>query len=262
MKSQEVVKIKTEQIPKSRYLLSTSLKLRILENLKQPQTVNELIKSLKVPRDTIKPHLRYFLRLHLIERSGEGYRLTNIGDITLKKITELEDLVSLIENIGGFLATHDISFPEELIDSIHMLKNSYIVKKRNPYDLHEKWKEILISSEWICGVSPVYHPKLPEFYTELAEEKDVKLILTKDIFERCKIEHEDLFRRFVKSGEVYVCENATEAFNVIDRGFSLNLFSKGSYDPFNILICESEEGISWGLALFEHYLKNSKKILG
>ncbi len=142
-----------------RSITTTSLKLRILKELKETKTVSELVKSLETSRDTIKPHLRRLLKAGLIERCSGGYRLTVLGQITFEKVVELERTMSLARESGEFFSSHDISqIPEELVKNINLLYGGFITRNRNPYELHEKWLEILRTSSWVKGVSPIYHP--------------------------------------------------------------------------------------------------------
>ena len=246
-----------------RRLTTTPLKLRLLLELQNAKSIVMLSRSLKVPRDTIKPHLRKFINMNLVEKCKEGYKLTNLGHLVLEKVSEIEKLLSLSENVGVFFNTHDIaSIPKDLQREIHSLYGGYVIKKKNPYDLHDIWVEILKNSMWIRGVSSVYHPKFPTLFTELAEDgKEVYLVLTEEVFNRCKIEHLDLLQRFINSGgKMYIRKDARIAFIVAEKGFAMNLYTSEGYDAINTFICKSEDCLHWGLKLFDYFLKESKAV--
>ncbi len=201
--------------------------------------------------------------MNLVEKCRDGYKLTNLGYIALERILEVEKLLNLIEDVGNFFNTHDIaSIPKELRKEIHHLHGGCVVKKESPYDLHDIWIDMLRNSKWIKGVSSIYHPKFPTLFTELAEEgKDIHLILTEDIFKRCKAEHSELLRKFVNSGgKIHTCKEARIAFIVAEKGFTMNLYTSEGYDAANIFVCRNENCIHWGLRLFSHFLESSEEV--
>ena len=156
-----------------------------------------------MPRDTVKPHIRSFVEIGLVERCNEGYKLTVLGKIILEKAIEIEKILSIANDVGNFFITHDTSsIPEELMKVIHLLYGSHIVQRSNPYELSKDWIRILKTLAWIKGVSPVYHPEFPVLFTDLAEEIDIKLVLTKNVFEKCVAKHPELVKKFIKLGEM------------------------------------------------------------
>jgi len=243
-------------------LLTTPLKIKILENLRQPKAVNELIKSMNVSRDTIKPHIRYLSNLHLIKKESDCYKLTDIGEVLLDKLNEVEDLVELIEKRGEFFATHDLAYlPDDLIKDIHLLKNCEVHAKEDPFQIRMDWFEVARNSRWLKCVVSVLYPELLRIYPILAEGKEyVKVIFTKNVMERALTLYPDLTKKCMEMGEFYQCEKVTEWFWVSNRQLTLFLPKGQMPDPINVLICNCKEGIEWGTRLFEHYLKRSVRI--
>jgi predicted transcriptional regulator len=242
-------------------LSTTPLKLKILEKLKNPTGISSLARSLNVPRDTVKPHIRNFVEAGLVERCNEGYRLTVLGRIILEKAVEIEKILSIASDVGSFFITHDTSsIPEELMKEIHLLYGGYLVQRSNPFELSEDWIRILKTSGWIKGVSPVYHPEFPVLFTDLAEERDIKLVLTKNVFEKCVAKHPELVRKFIELGEIRICDDAKVAFVVAEKGFAMGLYSGNAYDANHIYVCTSDEAVCWGLKLFNYFYGRSKKI--
>ncbi|MBO8183382.1 MAG: DUF1724 domain-containing protein [Archaeoglobus sp.] len=240
-------------------LSTTPLKLKILEKLKNPNRVSDLARSLDVPRNTIKPHIRSFVEAGLIERCGEGYRLTLLGNIVLEKAVEIEKILSIDRDVRDFFLTHDTSpIPEELIGDIHYICGGRLVRSVDPFELSEDWIKILKASNWIKGVSPVYHPEFPALFTALAEERDITLVLTKDVFEKCMSEHPELVKKFIGlDGEMRVCGDVKVAFVVAEKGFAMGLYAGNVYDANHIYVCTSDEAVCWGLKLFNHFYNKS-----
>ncbi len=243
-------------------LTTTSLKLKILEKLKNPAGISALAKSLSVSRDTVKPHIRNFLEARLVERCGDGYRLTIFGRIVLEKAFEIEKVMSISEDVKEFLATHDTSsIPEELIGEMHLLHRGHIIQSSDPFELSGELIDILRGSDWIKGVSPVYHPEFPALFTDLMEERDVELILTGDVFEKCMARHPELILKFAERGKIRVCDSAKVAFVVAEKGFVMGLYIGDVYDANRIYICKSDDAVRWGLKLFNYFYTMSRKAL-
>jgi len=78
-----------------RSLTTSPLKLRILERLKDPINISSLAKFLNVPRDTVKPHIRSFVKAGLIEKDHKGYKLMTLSKIILEKAIEIEKVLSI-----------------------------------------------------------------------------------------------------------------------------------------------------------------------
>ena len=242
-------------------LTTTPLKLKILEKLKNPVGISNLAKSLNVPRDTVKPHVRSFVKAGLVERCKKGYKLTVLGRIVLEKLVEIEKILSIDENVKEFFINHDTSsIPEELVRDFHCICGGYLIERSDPFELSEDWIKILKTSRWIKGVSPVYHPEFPALFTALAKERDVTLILTREVFEKCVAKHPELVRKFIELGEIRICDDAKVAFVVAVKGFAMGLYSGNAYDANHIYVCTSDEAVCWGLKLFNYFYGRSKKI--
>ncbi|AGK62017.1 putative transcriptional regulator [Archaeoglobus sulfaticallidus PM70-1] len=243
-------------------LSTTPLKLKILEGLENPAGISSLARSLDVSRDTVKPHIRNFVEAGLVERCGEGYRLTALGRIILEKAVEVEKLLSIAKDTGEFFRTHDTSpIPEELMKEIHYLYGGYLVRSSDPFELSEDWIRILKASNWIKGVSPVYHPEFPALFTYLAEERDIKLVLTENVFEKCVSKHPELVQKFIGLGEMRVCSDAKVAFVVAEKGFAMGLYVGDAYDANHIFVCTSDEAVRWGFKLFNNFYSRSRKVV-
>ena len=243
-----------------RSLTTSPLKLRILERLKDPINISSLAKFLNVPRDTVKPHIRSFVKAGLIEKDRKGYKLTVLGRIVLEKAIEIEKILSIAEDdIGEFFKTHDLScIPEDLMRDIHNLYGGYLIRTVDPFEISEDWIKMLEDSSWVKGVSPVYHPEFPVIFTHLAEKRNVILILTEDVFKKCTSKHPELLKRFLKFGEMRVCSDARIAFVVAEKGFVMGLYRGDVFDANCLFICKSNDAVQWGLKLFDYFYTKSE----
>ena len=241
-------------------LTFTPSKLRILELLKAEKDLSEISESIGKAKQTVVSHLKVLIELGLIERDGEKYKLSKIGELVYKKLLEDVKFFDVIANLKDFLKEHDISsIPDNLLGRIHMLHSGEVFVKDNPYEFHREWLNILLKSNWIYGLASVYHKEFPRLFNELSKKKEVRLIVTEDVFEKVRELNERELNEFLKRGEMFVCKNVKLTFVVAEKGFTMNLY-RNSYDASQILVCKTEEAVKWGLELFRHYLTQSKKV--
>lgn len=252
-------------------LLTFSEKRRdlLLFLLEQPSTLTNIRKKFDVSSPEIAPRIREMESANLMYKdpSTKMYTLTTTGKIIAKSFKPFVDMVDLIEKNEDFWNDHDLSgIPDYLLDRLADLKDCvfYVDRLENIYDSHKTFTENIANSNVIKGVSPIFFPSYPEFFTQLAE-KDVPttLILTQNIYDKVKNEHADRMRAYYDSKytELYLLDSAKVAFVVTDVFFSMSLFFKsGNYDPRTDLICLDKTGIQWGNDLFEYYLSQAKKL--
>ncbi len=246
---------------------TSHLKLKILELLADnPKTLSELSENLNKAKSTLSFQMKPLIDLGLIRKSRKGkntyYETTELGIIAKDRIVELLKLKDVLMNAGDFFRNHDLSpIPKNLLNEIYMLRGCRVLVKDNPYELHPEWINIVKSSVWVYGLSSIYHRDFPELFKNLAKEREVKIILTEDIFDRVKRECKEQLLEFLKYGKLFVCKNAKLAFIVAEKGFTLSLYDlDGTYDSLKVLICKTDEGVKWGLKLFEHYMAHSVDI--
>jgi len=240
------------------------LKLEILELLaNNPKTLSELSKNLNKTKSTLSFQMKPLIDLGLIRKIRRGrnvyYEATELGAIVRDRIVELLKLKDVLTNARDFFRNHDLSpIPKVLLNEIHMLRGCRVLVKDDPYELHPEWMDIVKGSAWIYGLSSVYHRDFPELFKNLAKEREVKIILTEDVFGKVIRECKEQLSEFLKYGKLFVCKNAKLAFIVAEKGFTLSLYNlNGTYDSLRVLICKTDEAVKWGLKLFEHYLAHS-----
>jgi len=165
-------------------------------------------------------------------------------------------------NAGDFFRNHDLSpIPRNLLKEIHMLQGCRVLVKENPYELHREWLDILNSSVYVYGLASVFHSDFPVLFKNLAKDRDVKIILTEDVFCKVKSKYKDQLLEFLKYGKIFICKNAKLTFIVAEKGFTLSLYDlNGAYDPLRILVCRTDDAVKWGLRLFDHYLAQSREV--
>ncbi len=170
------------------------------------------------------------------------YALSKIREIAYKKFLEGVKFFDVIANLKDFLKKHDIPpIPDSLLSKIHMLYGGKVFVKNNPYEFHREWLNILLKSSWIYGLASIYHKEFPKLFNELSKKKEVKLVITEDIFEKVKELNERELNEFLKRG-MFVCKSIKLTFVVAEKGFTMNLY-RNSYDASQILVCKTEDAV-------------------
>jgi len=238
----------------------TVSKLKILESLSEPKDLSEISESLGKAKQTLIPHLKSLLELGFIEKDDGRYVISKMGEVACKKFSEIVQLLDVFSKLRKFLKEHDVApIPKNLLNDIQMLYGGEVKVKDNPYEFHRDWLDILLNSSWIYGLSSIYHKDFPDLFTRLSSKKEVKLILTEDVFEKVKKENREELGKFLGRGEMFVCRSVKITFVVAEKGFTMNLY-RNSYDSSQILICKTKDAVEWGLRLFKHYLAQSEKV--
>ncbi|WP_456328005.1 helix-turn-helix transcriptional regulator [Archaeoglobus sp.] len=242
-------------------------KLEILEVLRsRPRTLSELTKITGKSKQVLLFHLRPLIRVGLVRKIVVNrrtfYQVTELGAVMCEYILKFLKLKDILVNAGEFFRDHDVSsIPLSVINDIHMLNGCRILVKNNPYDLHDEWLNILEKSTWVYGLSSVFHSNFPELFTNLAKERKVEIILTENVFNLIVRKYREKLSEYLKYGKMYVCGNVRLTFIVAEKGFTMNLYRlDGTYDSTRLLVCKTDEGVKWGLKLFDYYRSKSKVI--
>lgn len=249
--------------PKS--LFNTPIKFEILKNLTKPRTVAQLEKSLRISKNTIKPHIQFLFKKNLIKKDEKGYSLSNLGEITLIKMRNFESFSEFVEKFGNFFVTHSISnIPRNLKMELHLLKDGELTYKEDPFELRKEFVDKMESSKVTNIVTPVYYSSLPKLIFQLAGKIDFKIIVNSSVLDNLVEEYSDELKGFLgpeSSGKLYLCEKVTEAFWVSDIFFVLYLFKGGVFNPNYVFSCSSKDCLEWGNSLFNSYLSKSEEVL-
>ena len=131
--------------------------------------------------------------------------------------------------------------------------------------VHENFLQVLLTSEAIKGISPIFHlDYVAAFRQLLSQGKTVELILTSDVLkETLASAEEELMRHYItqKKLKIFLRDDIKVASTVTKNSFSLGLFKlSGEYDYSVDLISVSREAVEWGEELFRYYLEGSSKI--
>ncbi|MFC1787394.1 helix-turn-helix transcriptional regulator [Halobacteriota archaeon] len=204
----------------------------------------------------------------LIQDENKDYVLTKIGEIVALKLIDFVQAIEVLKKYETFWLSHNLSdIPESLLERIGELKESNLIEApaADVLKIFNEFVELLKNSKEIRGVTSMFIPEFGSLLKELTIEKnvDVELVLTKEIFEGMDKEIlKEIFADKSSKLKLYLMkENLKVAFTVTNDLLSFGLFNFDStYDWNKDLIDTTEEGIRWGLDLFEWYREIAEEI--
>lgn len=201
-----------------------------------------------------------------------SYSLTNVGYICSIMLNQFSEASNVLMEMKDFWLNHNLSgIPEHLLLRIGALSNLTVVKD-TPSDLdavHKRYLDSLKGSEWVYGVSPVFHSDFTEAITEiLGKGGKVKFVFTKEVLDRIKetVKLKELakyVRRILidHNLEIFIGNNLKVGLTVTDKFLSFGLFTlDGAYDYSTDLMGNHPQALEWGEELFEYYREISEKI--
>jgi len=166
-----------------------------------------------------------------------------------------------------FWGEHNLNvLPFEILTDIRDLGNYQILETADEeiFGISEFLNNIF-KAKMIKGISHTVHPRFPDFFLNLAKKGvPMSLILTPGVFKIISEKYHDLLEQGLKykTASVYVLEADTRfSYILTDSYFSLSLFySNGVFDSKHDVISYDPSALAWGERIFEHFLKQAKKI--
>jgi predicted transcriptional regulator len=249
--------------------LKSELKLQImLSLLEREKKLGEIRVDLKSSETTILHILKELEGLNLTTKSGGAYQLTSLGVLEAQMCKNASTSSEVIEKFKDFWLPHDLTaLPPDLMIKIGALKDSTLIRAETLElgKVYNTFQEILITSNKVTGISPIFHPDyVPVIEYLLGQNKSVELIVTQGVLNKTLASAKTNFEKSFKNNtlKVFIKENLKVALTVTDKNFSLGLFKlNGEYDDNMDLISLNQEAIKWGQELFQDTLKDSTRIL-
>lgn len=233
-----------------------------------PKTLSEIRDSLEVTSSGIIPEIRKLEEKMLIYQENREYVITDIGAVVAEFMCQLEWTLRIFSIDSKFWIEHNISgIPIEFRLRLHELGNYEIIRS-TPNDIfrpHNEYLKNLLNARWMKAVSPVLHPKYPNYVIDLADRGvPVSIIATRELLGTLKEKYNDEMRKGLEyeNTDINVCdENISLSFSVTDFFLSMRLFLKdGNYDFYQNILSFDKSAIRWGEDLFNYYARRSKKV--
>ncbi len=252
-----------------RLVACSDLRSGILISLKEgKKPLSELRDGLKISSTTAIHALRELEKGNLVfQDEAKDYTLTNIGKIAALKLLDALEAIDVLDKYADFWLTHDIShIPEHFLEKIGELKESSLMEApvTDVLKILTDFVELLKNSKEIRGVTSMFIPEFGSLIKELTIDKhiDVEIVITKEILDGIdKKVLKEVFNDKSSKLKLYLMQDDVKAaFTVTESLLSFGLFHfDGTYDWSKDIIDTTEEGIRWGLDLFEWYRQQSEE---
>jgi predicted transcriptional regulator len=210
-------------------------------------------------RELAKEHLTY-------QDEKRNYLLTNIGEIVMRKLEEINTVINVLSKNREFWLEHDLSgIPNSLLDKIGCLEEAEVIFS-TPTDLFKivsTFNVLIENAKEVHGVSPLFTEDMPATFIKLvAKGIDIKLVVTPEVLDAVleRADRLELEKALQGNLKFFKIENQPSlAFTVTDYFMELGFFRPdGTYDWSNELLSYSEDSLSWTRQLFQHYVEQAE----
>lgn len=251
-------------------LFRSELKLDILSSLLSGEKrLSALREELGSSGSTIIHALNDLETMRLAQRAGKHYRLTSLGIIEARLVEEVSSTVEVLEMFQDFLLRHDVTaVPSHLLRRMGALRDSTLIQNdATELDkVHLNFKQLLLTSRRVRGVSPIFHPDfVGTFQLLLSEGATVDLILSREVLDKTlTLADKGQMLDYVERDKlrIFLADEPRVALTVTENSFSMGFFSRdGGYDYSRDLVSNSRSAIEWGEELFQHFLIEAERLV-
>jgi len=255
-----------------RLLACSDLRKNLTEALRDGKklTLSEVSEHVGASSPAAVHALRELGKEHLIHQDEKrNYSLTNIGEIVVRKLEEINLAILTLSKDRQFWLEHDLSdIPKQMLDKLGCLADSTVLSS-TPTDLFKTFSTfytLLGNAKEIRGVSPIFIEDLTiQFVKLVGKEIDVGLVVTPDVLDAIlrttdRKELENALKTNLKLFKIESRPNV--AFTVTDYFLSLSFFRQdGIFDWSNDLLSYSPDALAWGRELFAYYVEKSEPFI-
>jgi predicted transcriptional regulator len=254
-----------------RLLACSDLRKSLVEALRDGKklTLSELSEDVGSSSPAAVHALRELAKERLIHQDEKrNYSLTNIGEVVVRKLDEINVTIAALSKNRQFWLEHDLSdIPRNLLDQIGSLADAEVLST-TPTDLFKTFSTfymLLENAKEIHGVSPIFVEDLTtQFIKLVAKDIKVELVITSEVLDAIlrTVDRKELEKALRTNLKLFKIEpQPTVAFTVTDYFLSLSFFRQNeSFDWSNDLLSYSPEALEWGRELFAYYVEKSEPV--
>ena len=264
-----------------KHILTSTMRTRLLISLfSSEKDLKSLRNDLGKPSTSILHGIKELDKLNLIKKNKKMYGLSSNGTIlTINVINLIQNIYSINKN-SHFWKYHCIDdIPKDSLKKIHLIQNAKSIKSSDN-DLAKtsrEYTDLISNSKNIKVLLPIFSAiHLDAILSSLNDFENLELIVSENILEFIKDNGYGVkLLSFIKDSaknkdnlnndysiKIWKLSKEIKIFlSSCDNFLSLGLFSHdGYYDDSIMILDETEEGISWGIGVFEHYKNYSEPI--
>jgi predicted transcriptional regulator len=255
-----------------RLLTCSDLRKNLAEALREGKklTLSELSEHIGASSPASVHALRELGKEHLIHQDEKrNYSLTNIGEIVVRKLEEIDLAILTLSHDRQFWLDHDLSdIPKSLLDKVGYLADSTVLTS-TPTDLFKSFSTLymlLQNSKEIRAISPIFADDMTTQFAKLAAKNvDIELILTPGVLDATlrTADKKELEKALKKNLKLFKIERQPNfASTVTDYFFILGFFRpEGSFDWSNALLSYTPDALEWGKELFTYYVEKTEPVI-
>lgn len=233
-------------------------------------TLSELSEQVGASSPAAVHALRELGKEDLIHQDEKrNYSLTNIGEIVVRKLDEINLALLTLTRDKQFWLDHDLNdIPKPLLDKIGYLADSTFLSS-TPTDLFKSFSTLymlLQNSKEIHAISPIFADDMTTQFAILAAKGiDIELIFTPGVLDATlrTADKKELDKALKKNLKLFKIENQPNfACTVTNYFFILGFFRPdGSFDWSNALLSYTPEALEWGKELFAYYVEKTEPVI-
>lgn len=252
-----------------RLIAASDHRRRVLVSLLEGEkSLRELYLELGLSPSAAIHALRALEGFHLVRARGKHYGPTFIGRAVALKIVDLFTMMDVLEEHETFWVGHETSgIPDQLLWMMSLLRDATVLvsSQADIFEAYQRGIAFFEGANAFRFVSAAPMPDAPRFLNKFASDRvPLHLVLTHDLLDALT-ERADLARVAKMLGErcqLYVLRHDPKLTLVLsDSVMALMLpLLDGPMDRTNALVAQSKDGVTWGAALFNHYVEASEKV--
>jgi len=238
-----------------------------------PSKLDEIKEHLKLSTPEIQPQLKKLESNHMIEKVGDAYILTELGEIAAHYLEMFFETTTAIDSNNNFWEKHDLSvIPKKCLFNIKKLRSCSVATTKN-YKIGESHPDFIKNvhgANKIKGVTSVINPSwIGVFTTAASRNIQLEIVMTIDVYDEILMEYPEKLEQLLinKNSHIYICDDDiriafASMFGENGPFLSLGLHNKntGCYDNQNDLEGHDLDAMEWGEELFEYYKEMSVEV--
>ncbi|MGZ4870090.1 MAG: helix-turn-helix transcriptional regulator [Halobacteriota archaeon] len=233
------------------------------------KSLSDLRGEMQLDSATIIHALRALERDNFVrEDAKRNYALTVIGKTVAHKVIDFFETTGALVKYEMFWLEHDLSgIPDYLLGMMLLLRDSMVLASSET-DIFEAYRRGIAFFEGANAfriVSAAEMPDAARFLNKFAAHRvPLQLVLIGDLLDAL-IERADIARVAKTLGrrcQVYILRHDLKlSLALSDSVMALMLDDvHGTMDVTNTLVARSKDGVTWGTALFNHYVEASEMV--